>query len=173
MREAFLAWSAAIGKILIMDNLRKQHIIVVDLCCMCKRSGEYVDHFLLHCEISSALWTVGLAWVMPRKVEDLLSCRRGLYGSPQSAAVCKIASSCFLWCLWREINDRSIEGQKMMMVESCVLGLRPSTHFLYNITYPKKELKSLFFKTLYHWIVALNYLNLLCFHDFLDFFFSF
>jgi hypothetical protein len=97
MREACLAWSAVIGKILIMDNLRKQHIIVVDLCCMCKRSGEYVDHFLLHCEISSASWTVGLAWVMPRQVEDLFSCWRGLYGSPQSAAVWKIASSCFFF----------------------------------------------------------------------------
>jgi hypothetical protein len=81
---------------------------------------------------------------MPRQVEDLFSCWRGLYGSPQSAAIWKIASSCFLWCLWREINDRSIEGQKMMV-----------------------ELRSLFFKTLYQWIVALHYLNLLCFQDFL------
>jgi hypothetical protein len=23
-----------------MDNLRKKHIIVVDWCCMCKKSGE-------------------------------------------------------------------------------------------------------------------------------------
>jgi hypothetical protein len=38
LRAAFFAWSAALGKILTMDNLRKRHVIVVDRCCMCKRN---------------------------------------------------------------------------------------------------------------------------------------
>jgi hypothetical protein len=51
-----------------MDNLRKRCVIVVDWCCMCKRSGEIVDYLLLHCEIASALWStifshLGLAWL--------------------------------------------------------------------------------------------------------------
>jgi hypothetical protein len=25
----------------VMDNLKKQHIIVVDRCCMCKKNGEF------------------------------------------------------------------------------------------------------------------------------------
>jgi hypothetical protein len=52
LKVAFFAWSTALGKILIMDNLRKRHIIVVDRCCMCKRDGESVDHLLLHCEVA-------------------------------------------------------------------------------------------------------------------------
>jgi hypothetical protein len=48
-------WSEALGKILTMDNLQKQHVIVVDRCCMCKKNRESVDHLLLHCEVASAI----------------------------------------------------------------------------------------------------------------------
>jgi hypothetical protein len=51
----FFLWSAALGKILIVKNLRKRHIIIVDRCCLCKRDGESVDHFLLHYDVASAL----------------------------------------------------------------------------------------------------------------------
>jgi hypothetical protein len=56
LRAAFFAWLAALGKILTIDNLRKQHVIVVGRCCMCKMNkGEFVDHLLLHCEVVGAL----------------------------------------------------------------------------------------------------------------------
>jgi hypothetical protein len=69
-----------------MDNLRKQSVTVVDLCCMCKRSGEAVDHLLLLCEIVSAFWSaisscLALAWVMLRII-DLFACWRGVASSP-------------------------------------------------------------------------------------------
>lgn len=41
-----------------MDNLRKQHVIVIDMCCMCKRNGDSVDHLLLHCEVACVIWNV-------------------------------------------------------------------------------------------------------------------
>jgi len=68
MRAVFFAWSAALGKILV-DNLRKRYIIVVDCSCMCKRSRGSMGHFLLNCEIASMLWDailshVELAWFM-------------------------------------------------------------------------------------------------------------
>jgi hypothetical protein len=79
LRAAFFAWSAALGKILTVDNLRKRHIIIVDKCCLCKRDGESVDHLLLHCDVVSALWNAifnrfGMPWVMPRRVIDLFAC---------------------------------------------------------------------------------------------------
>ena len=68
LRMASFAWLAALGKILIMDNLKKRHIIGVDWCCICRKSVEAVDHLLLYCEISSALlntiFTLGMAWIM-------------------------------------------------------------------------------------------------------------
>jgi hypothetical protein len=89
-----------------MDNLRKWHVIVIDWCCMCKRSGKFVDLFLPDCEIAIALLSaifsyVGLAWVMPKRVEDLFACCKGL-GGLQSTIAWKVVLSCLLWCLWRE-----------------------------------------------------------------------
>jgi len=59
-------WSATLGKILTMDNLRKWDVIVVDWCCMYKKSVESLDLLLLHCKMASALsclmwdiWRVG------------------------------------------------------------------------------------------------------------------
>jgi len=51
LKEAFFAWSTALGKIFTINNLRKWHIIVVDRCYMYKRNGESVDHLLLHYEV--------------------------------------------------------------------------------------------------------------------------
>jgi hypothetical protein len=45
--------------------------MVVNWCSMCKKSGEFIDHLLLHCEVARELWTsifslFGVEWVMPR-----------------------------------------------------------------------------------------------------------
>jgi hypothetical protein len=68
--------------------------------------------------------------------------------NPHSATVWKMVSSCLLWCLWRELNDRRFEDHKRMVV----------------------ELKSFLFNIFYLWITALDFPNVL---DFLDFFFPF
>jgi hypothetical protein len=52
MRTAYFVWSAALDKILTMDNLRKRHVILMDRYCKCKRNGESVDHLLLHCDVA-------------------------------------------------------------------------------------------------------------------------
>jgi hypothetical protein len=57
-RMAFFMWMAVLGKILTMDNLRKKNIIVTEWCCMCKKSGESIDHVLLHCEVASKVWNM-------------------------------------------------------------------------------------------------------------------
>jgi hypothetical protein len=79
LRAIFFVWSAALGKILTIDNLRRRQVIVTNRSCMCKRSEEIVDHLLLYCEVTYALWGAffgrfGLSWVMPRQVFDLLAC---------------------------------------------------------------------------------------------------
>ena len=56
--------------------------------------------------------------------------------------------SCLLWCLWHERNYRYFEDHGRVVV----------------------ELKSFFFYILYLWTNALDFLNVLGFHDFLDLF---
>jgi hypothetical protein len=90
-----------LGKVLTIDNLRKQHVIVVNCCCLCKRCGESVNHLFLHCEIACALWSAifscgRLTWVMLRTVVDIFACWRELSGSPQNSKVWKIVLSYLL-----------------------------------------------------------------------------
>jgi hypothetical protein len=52
-------WTVVLWKILILGNLRKMNVIVVELCCMCKKCGESGDHhLLLHCKVATKLWSV-------------------------------------------------------------------------------------------------------------------
>jgi hypothetical protein len=73
------AWSAALGKIFIVDNLKKRHIIIVNTCFLCKRDEESVNHILPHCDVASALWNniftrFGMSWDLPRRVINLFAC---------------------------------------------------------------------------------------------------
>jgi len=107
-------WSAALGKILTMDNLRKMHVILVDRCCIYKQNGKSVDHLLLHCDMTYALWSAlftrfGLSWVMRRRVFDLFACWR-TFGRPRSDAIWKMVPTCLLWCVWKERNNRCFRG---------------------------------------------------------------
>ena len=66
---AFFSWTAALGKILTIDNLRKRHFVVLEWCFMCKRCGESVDRLLLHYPIAYEMWSMvfclfGICWVM-------------------------------------------------------------------------------------------------------------
>lgn len=52
--------------------------MMVDWCCMCKRSGKTTDHLLVHCPVTREMWNIvfslfGINWVMPRGVVELLA----------------------------------------------------------------------------------------------------
>jgi hypothetical protein len=79
LRAAVFEWSAALCKILTVDNVRKRHVIIVDRCYLCKRNGELMDHILLHCDVAFAMWNslftqFGLSWVMPKNIIALFAC---------------------------------------------------------------------------------------------------
>lgn len=48
-QDYFFVWTAAWGKILTVDNIRRRGYTLVDWCCICRSSREVVDHLLLHC----------------------------------------------------------------------------------------------------------------------------
>jgi hypothetical protein len=77
-RVVFFVWTTALGKISTHDNLRKRNVVVIEWCCMCKKSGESIEHLLLHCKVAHNLWSniltlFGVEWVMPRMVMELLT----------------------------------------------------------------------------------------------------
>jgi hypothetical protein len=78
-RIAFFTWTAALGKILTIDNLRRRGLTLVNWCCLCKKSEETVNHLLIHCEFTSEIWHLvlilfGVSWVMPSNIVELLQC---------------------------------------------------------------------------------------------------
>jgi hypothetical protein len=90
-RAAFFVWSAALGKIFTLDNLRKWHVIVINRCYMCKKIKESTDHLIFQCDVAYALWSslfsrFGMSWVMPRRVIDLLASWWS-FGRPKRVAV--------------------------------------------------------------------------------------
>ena len=126
-RVAFFSWTATLGKVLTIDNQRKQGLILLDWCCMCKRSGESVDHLFLHCSVATELWSLvfGMQWVMPRTVLDLFGAWLGKMGQHGSILVWKMVPHCLVWCLWREWNarhfedsERTISGLKLLFFQA-------------------------------------------------------
>jgi hypothetical protein len=103
---------------------------------MCKINGETVDHLLLHCEVARVLWNAifsrfSLSWAMPLREIDLFACW-WTGGRSLNAVVWKMISSYFIWCLWRERNDRNFEDKERTFEELrtfflffifCTLGL--------------------------------------------------
>jgi hypothetical protein len=53
----FFVWITALGKILTQDNLRKRNVVVVEWCYMSKKSEEFIDHLLLHCDVAREVWS--------------------------------------------------------------------------------------------------------------------
>ena len=137
-RVAFFSWTAALGKILTIDNLRKRHLVILEWCYMCKRCGESVDHLLLHFLLAFEMWSMvfclfGICWVMPRRVVDLLDCWSCNFRRHRNIVIWRMVPHCLLWCIWQEQNARSFEG-----CERSIL-----------------EFKSFFFFTLLEWCLVL------------------
>jgi hypothetical protein len=136
-RVAFFSWTAALGKVLTTDNLRKRGFILQDWCCMCKQSGESVDHLFLHCTVATDLWSMvfgmfGVQWVMPHTVLDLFHGWLGKFGRYDTIKVWKMIPHSLIWCLWRERNARHFEDLERSL----------------------PELKLFFFQTLLDWVVG-------------------
>ena len=143
LRVAFFIWTAALGKILTTDNLRKQRVIILDWCCMCKLSGESVNHLLMHCSVAWELWNLililfGDQWAMPRDVVDLLTCWNGSLGKSKACKIWKMIPHCLMWCLWCERNARTFNGKA-----KSIPALK--FHFIADSTWLVEGLSSSFF----------------------------
>jgi len=106
------------------DNLHRHHIVVVEWCCMCKKSGESIEHLLLHYDVARDIWSFfyrlfGVKWVMPQRVLNLLSSWGNLLGCGQVQQIWKQVTLCVMWGIWRERNARHFEDVEMPELELC------------------------------------------------------
>ena len=106
-RVAFFVWTAALGKCLTIENLRKRKVCILDWCYMFKCNSETVDHLFLHCPVALELWDMvfglfGVCWVMPMSVVELFACWQGRFGCHQNGDIWMVVPYCLMWCIWKE-----------------------------------------------------------------------
>ena len=117
LRVAFFAWLEALGK-------RNRHVIVVDRWYMCKQMGNLQIIFFF---IVTWLMSFGLPFLVvwfchglwPRCVVNMYACW-WTSGNTWSVAMWKMVSTCLLWCLWREMNDKCFEEIKSFSSKLCI-----------------------------------------------------
>ena len=76
-KVAFFAWEASWGKILTLEQLQRSGYSLPNRCFLCLSEAETVDHLLLHCVKTRALWNLlfslfGVAWVLSGSVKETL-----------------------------------------------------------------------------------------------------
>ena len=55
-KVAFFTWEASWGKILTLNQLQRRGYSLANRCFLCLADAETVDHLLLHCVMTRALW---------------------------------------------------------------------------------------------------------------------
>ena len=103
-RVVFFVWTIALGKWLTIDNLRKRKICILDWYYMCKCNSETIDHLFLHCLVAMELWDMvfgllGVCWVMPMSVVELLACWQGRFGRHRNGYIWIVVPHCLMWCV--------------------------------------------------------------------------
>uniref|UniRef100_A0A2N9F1I0 Reverse transcriptase domain-containing protein n=1 Tax=Fagus sylvatica TaxID=28930 RepID=A0A2N9F1I0_FAGSY len=137
-RVMFFVWTAVWGCILTCDNLMRRGFVMADWCCMCKSSGESVNHLLLHCNVAMEMWnfalcTFGVSWVFPETVSDCLTGWYNWWGR-RSSRIWNLLPHCIMWNIWRERNGRTFEDGSVRLERSSslswvpyLIGLLPGT----------------------------------------------
>ena len=54
-RGIAFGWTALLGGILTMDNLKRRLVVIVNACLMCLAGEESIDHLLLNCSVPLAV----------------------------------------------------------------------------------------------------------------------
>jgi hypothetical protein len=78
--------------------------MVTELCYMCKKSGELIEHLLHHCKVardlrSYILILFGVEWVMPQMVLKLLTSWGALFEYGPAMEVWRLLPLCLMWCI--------------------------------------------------------------------------
>lgn len=155
-RIAFSIWTTTLGRILTIDNLRRDGFTLVNSCCLCKQNEETVNRLLIHFEYTNDLWYMvlylfGVSWTMLRNILELLHFWKNQGHGHSKEAILKVIPL-FLMCnIWRKRICRYFEDCET----------------------PVFSLKSTFWGSLLHYAIVYvpssSFLNLLDLINFLDF----
>ena len=114
-KAVFFVWTATFGIIMTIDNLSKRHILLADWYCMCKGCGNTLYRFLLHCLTTTDVWSLismllGLAWVVPKSVYEMLESWQRQFQSHRVTIVWRDFPLCVMLPLWYRGNRQVFDG---------------------------------------------------------------
>ena len=113
-------WLVAHKKVNTNDllQLKRPHkALSPDICKLCMKHGETVDHLFLHCSLTMGLWhrlfqLAKTDWVPPRSISDMLSTNfNGFRSSKRGIVLWQDACIALMWVVWRERNARIFEDK--------------------------------------------------------------
>ena len=113
-------WLVAHKKLNTNDllQLRRPHkALSPNICKLCMKHGETVDHLFLHCSLTKGLWhrlfqLAKMDWVSPRSISDMFFTNFNGFGSSKRGVVLwQDACIALMWVVWRERNARIFEDK--------------------------------------------------------------
>lgn len=114
----FLAWEATWGKALTLDQIKKRRWALANRCYFCQVDEESIDHLLLHCEKTRALWEMfftlfGVSWVFPSSIRETLLGWNGPFVGKKRKTIWRANPLCIFWTVWKVRNIISFEDDML------------------------------------------------------------
>ena len=115
-KVSFFAWKASWGKVLTLDQVKKRGRALANRCYFCQVDEESIDHLLLHCEKSRALWEMlftrfGVSWVFMSLVRETLLGWNGFFVGKRRKIVWRAGPLCIFWTIWNTRNRIAFEDE--------------------------------------------------------------
>lgn len=111
----FFMWTASMGKILMIDMLRRKWLMLTNYFWLCKADGESASHSLLHCPFTwevwlGVLWDFGMRWTIPPDLHPLFLSWKGKAFSMRGKRIWNLVPAAVCWSIWLERNRRISYG---------------------------------------------------------------
>ncbi|XP_059291162.1 uncharacterized protein LOC132044673 [Lycium ferocissimum] len=116
-RWIFILRLAALGRLQTRDRLFKWGITTDQICPVCDKEPESLNHLFFVCEVSAEIWQKLLNWIGIRKVpthwtEELGWAELNAKGRNPQAEVYRMMLAAAVYYVWRERNARVFQSQR-------------------------------------------------------------
>ena len=100
--------------------LKRRIFSLASRCPLCLNEEESIDHLFLLCHWASTLWSLalslmGISWVQPSNVKDVLVAWRRRLKKCWVYGIWRLIPLAIWWCTWKERNRRIFEGKALSL----------------------------------------------------------
>lgn len=117
LKHAFTFWISHLDRLLVRSRLVSWGLNTSPLCCLCNQQAETRNHILLHCDLSTQVWTRVLHRLgkPPLYFSDWSTLITWLSISylKSKATLCCLAIQATVFFIWKERNSRLHNGSPL------------------------------------------------------------